>query len=330
MTTTRLLAALALLGPTLAPAPAAELRRGPYLQVPRPDGITVRWRTDPSVKHTSVLRYGTSPDKLDRAVAAVEAGGHFPNCLDWQATVNGLEPDTLYYYAIEADRAVLCGADERHRFRTSPKVGEARKLRFWLLGDSGSNRPRPGDLKAALAADVPDPIKVRNGLRKFAAGQPPDGIILLGDNAYPFGTDEQYQAALFNVYADELRAVPLWPCTGNHDMDAAYKYIFTTNADGKAGGRPSGSPFYYAADVGNLHLVVLDPWKCWLEETEDEAHLPWKRQLDWLEKDLASTRQQWVWAVQHFPPYCDGNYNSDSNGPLVKLRQRLVPLFDEF
>jgi hypothetical protein len=312
-------------------APAAELRRGPYLQVMRPDGVTIRWRTDATVRHTSFVRYGTSPDRLDKCVAASEPTTHFANCRDWQATVDGLEPDTVYYYALEADRAILCGADERHRFRTAPRAGAERRLRFWLLGDSGSNRPRADDLKAVLAAtDVPDPVKVRNGFRKFNSGKPLDGIVLLGDNAYPFGTDEQYQAAFFNVYKDELVSVPLWPCTGNHDMDTAYKYLFTTNTDGRAGGVPSRNQLYYSADIGNLHLVVMDPWKEWMEETLDESHVGWKRQLAWLEKDLASTRRQWLWVVQHFPQYCDGNYNSDGNEPLVRLRERLVPLFDTF
>jgi hypothetical protein len=311
------------------PALSAELRRGPYLQVPRPDGITVRWRTDTSVRHTSVLRYGDNPDRLDRAVAAKEATNHFPNVRDWEATLDGLKADTKYYYSVEADRATLCGADEGHWFRTAPEPGRPRKLRFWALGDSGSNRPRPDDLKAVLASKGPmGPIRVRNGFRKFNKGVPLDGILLLGDNAYPSGTDEQYQAALFNVYADELRRTPLWPCVGNHDIDDAYRHLFTTNAKGRAGGTASGNPYYYSADVAHLRLVVLDPWKSWLQETTDEAHLPWRKQLAWLEKDLAANRQAWTVVANHFPLYCDGNYDSDSNKPLAALRQRLVPILD--
>lgn len=323
---TGLLLALTLAGPLAA----AELRRGPYLQVPRPDGVTIRWRTDAAVRHTAVVRYGTDPDKLDKAVAAKEATTHFPGVRDWEATIDGLAPDAKYYYAVEADRATLCGADERHWFRTAPPIGQPRKLRFWCLGDSGSNRPRDDDKAKVLAATGPmDPIRVRNGFRKFNAGRPLDGVVLLGDNAYPLGTDEQYQAALFNVYADELCHTPLWPCTGNHDMDDAYRHLFTVNADAKAGGTKSASPFYYSADIAHLHLVVLDPWKQWLEVTTDEGHVPWKKQLDWLEKDLAATRQAWRLVVQHFPLYCDGNYDSDDNKPLELLRRRLVPLFDK-
>lgn len=310
---------------------AAELRRAPYLLIPRPDGITIRWRTDDSVRHSSVLRYGTSPDQLDQAIEARELLRHYAGTRDWQATLKDLEPGKKYYYAVEADRATLCGADERHWFRTATNDGEPRKLRFWILGDSGSNRPRDDAKEKVLAAKAPmDSIGVRNGFRTWNKGQELDGILLLGDNAYPQGTDEQYQASFFNVYADELAHTPLWPCIGNHDIDDAYRHIFTANSSGAAGGIPSRDPHYYAANVGNVHLIVLDPWKTWWQETTDQDHKPWRRQVDWLKKDLEANKQQWTIVIQHFPPYCGGDYNSDTNEPLKMLREELVPLFDRY
>jgi len=312
-----------------AALPGVELRRGPFLQVPRPDGITIRWRTDTAVHYTSVLRYGKDPDHLSRAVAATEAEIHYPHVRDWQVTLDGLEPETTYYYAVEADRVTLCGADERHFFRTAPKPGTARRLRFLLLGDFGANRPRNDSPAAVLAAGGPiAPIPVRNGFRKFNRGQALDGIILLGDNAYPSGTDEMYQTGLFALYADELCSTPLWPSPGNHDIDGAYEYQFTVNSQGQAGGVPSGSRCYYSADVANLHLVALDPWLSWWKVTTATNHPPWRRQLDWLQRDLQATTQEWIVVVNHFPLYCDGNYNSD-NDLLSSLRETLVPVLDQ-
>lgn len=310
---------------------AVELRRGPYLQVQRPDGVSIRWRTDPLVRATSIVRYGTSPDTLDRALAATEVEQHFLGVRDWQATIDGLEPDTVYYYALEADRVTLCGADDKYFFRTSPRPGTPRKIRFWTMGDFGANRPRSDALPAVLAAGGPmDAVLVRNGFRKFNRGLPLDGFILLGDNAYPTGTDEQYQGALFGLYADELRSSILWPSTGNHDIDLAYEYLFTVNSHGKAGGTASKSRFYYSADIGNVHLIVLDPWRCWWVTTTEADYQPWRRQLEWLEKDLAATRQEWIIIANHFPVHCDGNYNSDNGGELAQLRQALVPLLDRY
>lgn len=323
-----------LLGPAMfvglmSHAVAAELRRAPYLQAQRPDGISIRWRTDATVRYTSVLRYGKDFNQLDKSVAATEVSIHYPGVRDWQVTLEGLEPDTTYYYAVEADRATLCGADAQHHFRTAPAPGTARKMRFVLLGDSGSNRPREDTTEAVLAAKSPmDPILVRNGFRKFNEGKTLDGIILLGDNAYPLGTDEMYQSALFNVYADELRNTPLWPCTGNHDIDSAYEHIFTADRKGRTGGKPSNSPFYYSVDLGNLHLMAFDPWVAWWKEDTVPDHQPWVKQLDWIKQDLKSSRQEWIVAVNHFPMYCAGNYQSDG-GILAMLRKEMVPLFDK-
>ncbi len=203
----------------------AVLTRGPYLLNQHESGVTVRWRTDHSVRHTCILRFGKTFLNLDRAVSAVELPVHFPGFQEWEARLTGLEPGDRYYYAIEADEAVIVGADTEHRFSISNP--EQALHRFWLLGDSGSNRPRDGSLETVLASGgVNDAVRVRNGFRLFNRNQPLDGLIMLGDNGYPLGTDEQYQAAFFNLYQADLRKIPLWPCVGNHDLDAAYQYLF--------------------------------------------------------------------------------------------------------
>ena len=40
---------------------------------------------------------------------------------------------------------------------------------------------------------------------------------MLGDNAYRTGSDDEYQAAVFNMYPSVLRQTPLWSTIGNHD-----------------------------------------------------------------------------------------------------------------
>ena len=308
----------------------ADLRRGPYLQVQRPDGITIRWRTDDSVHDTALVRYGTTYENLEHIVVASPVHQHFPGTIDWSATLDGLKPDTKYFYSVEVDQATLAGADERHCFRTAPVVGTTQPVRFWLLGDSGENRPRRGDIQVAKERPLSGAFQVRNGYRKFQNNKAADGIILLGDNAYASGTDAEYQSSFFQVYADELAQTPLWPCIGNHDIDDVYQYLFSVNKDGTSGGVPSRNPFFYSFDIANLHVVVLDPWKLWLQVTSDLDYSPWQRQLTWLKEDLAANKQNWTVVINHFPVYCDGNYNSDDNAPLEKLRSLLVPLAEEY
>jgi hypothetical protein len=290
-----------------------ELRRGPYLQVHGPDRITVRWRTDNSAKN-SRLRYGASPDALDRVVNARLVPTPFAQVEDWSTTIEGLEPGRTYYYEVEASTAILAGADEAHSFRTAPPRGKPAPVRFLVLGDCGTNRVDSGNPGKAVAA--------RNGFRRYDRGRPPlDGILLLGDNAYSHGTDAQYQTALFSVYRDALRNTPLWPCIGNHEITDDYLGIFSVPERGEVGGVPSHSPNYYSFDYANIHLTVLDLWKApWRE--------PQSPQRRWLEEDLATTKQDWVIVANHFPPYCAGKYESDHNGYLADVREQIMPVLD--
>jgi hypothetical protein len=307
----------------------AVLARGPYLLNQHESGITIRWRTDHSVRHSSVLRFGTSHREFSQAVAATERPPHFPGYQEWESVLTGLDSGTRYYYALEADQAILTGADSRHRFETSD-AGQSLH-RFWLLGDSGSNRPRTDPLETVLKLSGPtDTVKVRNGFRDYNQDRALDGLILLGDNAYPFGTDEQYQAAFFNVYQDELRQTPLWPCVGNHDMDSAYRYLFFTEKPVRDDGHLMGAKYYYSFEQGDSLFVVIDPWKSWWEFNTDPSHLPWQVQKRWIEHVLSVNEKHWAIVICHFPVYCDGNYDSDTNEPLAILRRELVPIFDRY
>jgi len=317
-------------------APAAELRRSPYLLEMKPDGVTIRWRTDRSSPPPALVRFGADPNKLDQAVMATELPAAANNAFDWTARLTGLKPSTKYYYALDMAGVTLCGGDEDHSFMTSPPVGEKALLRFWCLGDSGSNRPRGPNTDAALKAGGPTgPFLVRNGFLKFNGDKPiRGGIVLLGDNGNPHGSDIQYQTAFFQTYPKLLSKTALWPCVGNHDMERnVYGRTFATSVDSATSESTNEGPhfpFYYSADIGNVHLVMLDPWWTWWTRNTDLNHRPWRQQMEWLDKDLAATKQEWVVIGDHFPCYADGNYNSDgAGGMLAMLRKELVPLCDK-
>ncbi len=292
----------------------ASLRRGPYLQCQGPDRIMIRWRSDQS-SINGLVRYGTGLDKLDQVVVATSSRSENHDGLDWHAQLLGLRPETHYFYAIENSKAILAGFDEEHFFVTAPEVGKPRSARFWVLGDCGTNRVNSGNPGKSLSA--------RNGFRKYRSQNPNlDGMILLGDNAYSHGTDAQYQSAIFQVYQDELKNLTVWPCIGNHELTDDYLEIFTVPGKGEIGGVASNSKNYYSWDFANIHFTVLDLWKS--EWRNDLA-----AQIEWLKADLSKTRQQWKVAINHFPPYCDGKYESDNNGFLVEVRQKILPILED-
>ena len=51
-----------------------------------------------------------------------------------------------------------------------------------------------------------------------AGNEPLDMLLLLGDNAYLEGTDEQWQGAFFDIYTEIIKGVATWPTIGNHEM----------------------------------------------------------------------------------------------------------------
>jgi hypothetical protein len=301
-------AALILLLSTSA-AVAQTVVRGPYLQLNTPTSAIVRWRTDVPV--ASVLNYGTN-------VAAPNLVVSSPTLVtDHEVFVTNLQPKTRYYYSVGDGTSVLAGGTSDYFFTTSPLPGDPSPRRFWILGDSGT-----ADANAAA---------VRDSYSTFNAGGSTDLMLLLGDNAYEDGTDQEYQDAFFAMYPDFLRQVPVWPTIGNHDRDGhdsgsqagTWFEIFSLPVAGEAGGVSSGTEAYYSFDYGNVHFIVLDSF--------DTSRLPGSPMLAWLEADLAATTQDWIVAYWHHPPYSKGSHDSDDDNDefeLVQMRENVVPILE--
>jgi hypothetical protein len=274
--------------------------RGPYLQLATPGAITIRWRTGEPVR--SLVRYGTSPERLEfRSEGRAATQEH-------EVRLTGLRPDTRYHYSVGSPESAPAGGS----FRTSPPVGTERRTRIWIIGDSGL-RGR-GQQRVQDAYDA------------FSNAAPIDVWLLLGDNAYTTGTFAQYQAGFFAPYRERLRSTVVWPARGNHDeirngANNDYYDFFTLPRAGEAGGTPSGTEAWFSFDHANIHFVCLDA-----EQLESGAG---DGMIAWLRRDLAATRQDWLIAYLHHPPYSRGSHDSDKEGVMIQARKRLVPVLED-
>ena len=280
--------------------------RGPYLQNGAPTEVTIRWRTDvPTMSHAQA---GVSAAILDMfAFDSVPVTEH-------ELRLTGLTPDTLYYYAVGDGADFTEGPGAEWRFRTPPAHGTVKPVRVWVLGDPGTGR------KGSGAAE-----RVRDGYLNSPLYQSPDVWLMLGDNAYYVGADNEYQNAVFDTYRATLRSSILWSTLGNHEtytLGTPYFSIFTFPTAGEGGGVASGTEHYYSFDYANIHFVCLDSM-----ESVRTAQGP---MLAWLESDLAATGQRWIVAFWHHPPYTKGTHDSDGEIELVEMRENALPILEQY
>ncbi|MDH5179385.1 MAG: metallophosphoesterase family protein [Gammaproteobacteria bacterium] len=281
--------------------------RGPYLQMPAPDAMTIVWQTEADIIGT--LRYGKAPDELDQFA---DTG----RLTDIHAIrLHGLEPDTRYYYALGAKGQKEIGGKD-FWFVTPPQ--ETAPIRFWVLGDPGL----PGPLQ----------LEVRDAMLHWIKQHPRSGrpwldlILTTGDNAYTSGENKQYQTAFFEPFESVLRNIPVWPAYGNHDARRwAYFDLFMFPTRGESGGLESGTENYFSFDYGDVHFVMLDS-----ESTSRRAD---GAMHEWLRRDLAANRKKWLIAVFHHPPYTRGTHNSDdagdSRGRMQDMRETFLPVLEQ-
>jgi hypothetical protein len=300
-----------------APAakPLPKVVRGPYLQMATPQSVVLRWRTD--IPTISQVRYGTNLNELKmRARAEGTLTEHVV------LVHTNLQPDTKYYYSLYVYN--LGGTNEtlvsgpEYFFHTAPIPGANRPVRVWVLGDSGTKRPLQ--------------LAVRDAYFKWNGPRRTDLILMLGDNAYSAGKDDEYQKGLFDPYASLLRNTVLWPAIGNHDGGSAnsetqsgiyYDWV-TLPTRGQAGGVMSGTEAYYSFDYANIHFISLDS-----HDSDRSTNGPMYR---WLQADLAANKADWTIAYWHHPPYTKGSHDSDTErGSDLRsrdMRQNFVPLLE--
>ena len=294
--------------------------RPPYLQWAGANTALLRWRTH--YPRRATVRFAPAdgqgaPVRWEATAAAV----------DHSAPLVDLRPDTLYRYEIDLD-GEPAARGESYAFRTPPRgraLPDAGSVGIWVIGDSGKCSVSPTGCTESAA--------VRDAMAARSAERPPAMWLLLGDNAYPHGTDWQYSEALFRHYARRAASTLLWPVAGNHDFYAAdartqsgvYFDSFDPPSEGEAGGVPSGTEAYYSFDWGPLHIVVLDS-----HDSDRSADGPMAR---WLEADLASAADaRWTLAAFHHPPYSHGSHDSDdpedSGGRMQDMREVFVPILE--
>ena len=289
-----------------------DAARTPYLQVASSDSITIRWQT--KKQNIGVVRIGRDIHQVDKVFSEDVADD------EHSIRLTGLQPNTKYYYSVGTHKfSIYEGSD--YWFRTSPSPNDkSTAIRFWVTGDQGQAGKIQSDVRdAMLSWTQKNPVNAEKSKSL-------DFWLTTGDNAYRSGTNQQFQDNFFIPYATILKHTPVWPTYGNHDARRwAFHNIFSFPTKGEAGGVASATEKYYSFDYGALHVVMLDSQTSRIQKNS--------RMLRWLQKDLAATKQKWLIAVFHHPPFTKGSHNSDnpadSLNRMQNVRKHILPVLEQ-
>lgn len=166
-------------------------------------------------------------------------------------------------------------------------------LKFAVLGDFGTGR-RPAYEIAAQMAELFSGFKL-------------DLVILTGDNLYGGESPTDFKRKFENPYKPLLDAgVKFYAALGNHDARTQRDYK-PFNMEGR---------LYYSFKAPNekVRFFMLD------------STYPVPEQIEWLEKELKSSDEDWKIAAFHHPLYSSGR----RHGSDLKLRETLEPLFIKY
>ncbi len=262
-----------------------SLHRQPYLQQVETDRALIGWTgtvgagtrvqvTNPDGSLFSTVQPESEPQVLLRSANQDQM---------WTEAAN-LLPSTIYCYQVENDSLALT---ERTGFKTAPAADSTAPVRFLAFGDSGGGGSDQYELQEQMLT------------------VPYDLILHTGDVAYEEGTLAQYQANVFDVYAEMFRSIPFYPASGNHDYKtlSAEPFRDVFNLPGDSGEK------WYSYNWGPVHFAALD--------TEAD----YKTQAAWLDKDLEANPAPWKIIYMHRPPYSSGSHGSDTS-----LRSALAPI----
>jgi hypothetical protein len=164
-------------------------------------------------------------------------------------------------------------------------------VKFAVIGDTGTGSPKQQELAEVMV--------------RYRAAFPYEFALLLGDNMYGGESAVDFENKFAGPYKQLLaQDVKFYAALGNHDQALQTNYV-NFNMNGKE---------YYRFKKGNVAFYALN------------SNYMDKKQIEWLEAELAKDTSEWKIAFMHHPPYSSGGkHGSDS-----QLREVVEPIFVKY
>jgi calcineurin-like phosphoesterase family protein len=164
-------------------------------------------------------------------------------------------------------------------------------LRFAVIGDTGSGTAQQYQLAETMT--------------RYQAMFPFEFVLMMGDNLYGSEKAEDFEKKFSDVYKTLLtNKVKFYAALGNHDLPIQMNYV-NFNMNGKE---------YYRFKKGNVAFYALN------------SNYMDKKQVQWLQDELAKDTSEWKVAFMHHPPYSSGGKHGSDN----QLREIVEPIFVKY
>ena len=161
-------------------------------------------------------------------------------------------------------------------------------VRFAVIGDTGSGTEKQRD--------------VGNMMVKYRALFPFEFVLMMGDNLYGGEAPQDFEKKFSEPYKVLLdNKVKFYATLGNHDLPLQVNYE-NFNMNGKE---------YYRFKKGNVAFYSLN------------SNYMDKKQVKWLEDELAKDTSEWKICFFHHPPYS----SAKKHGSDDQLREVVEPIF---
>ena len=181
-----------------------------------------------------------------------------------------------------------------HSTRPAIKIAlplKEKSVKFVIIGDTGTGTEKQQEL-----ADI---------LLRSRQVFPYEFVLMMGDNMYGGEKPADFKNKFEDVYRPILdQNVKFYAALGNHDEPAQRFYQFF-NMDGKE---------YYRFTRDNVAFYALN------------SNYMDKKQVKWLEDELAKDTSEWKIAFFHHPPYSSGG----KHGSDTQLREVVEPIFVKY
>ena len=231
----------------------AGLAEPPHIALPRPDRVTIAYRTSNATR--GGVRFGRPGEP---GVFVSPTGYRRRHAIE----LEGLQPGTPYVYRVYVDDRPT---GPRYRFVSPPASDQP--VRIAVVGDTGSGSARAFRIVDRLRAEAPTLV------------------LHTGDCAYPKGTSAEVHTRFVVPYAPLRSAVPLLTTLGNHDVRSkgGAPLLDAITLPRHHAGAADGEN-YYTWRHGPVQVVCINtetslapgtPQRTWLEDVLSHGNAPW-------------------------------------------------------